>query len=869
MKVLKSRQIKILILILLGFGISISLAYNTLDRVYFSDYIENAALKNATNKSVERERFLLGFLHQSKHKLQSISGFPAFQNFLQNPLQQDSVEALFGNFTRNCHDIMQIRFIDRDGMEVVRVHRSHYESPVEVVATENLQDKSSRYFFQQSKNKPLNEVWFSDIDLQTENGAVVKPFIPTLRAILPVAVDGEFGGILVINFFMEKTLNSLMNAPLYDSILLNEKGEILLHYDPSKSWGSYQDKPYLLADEYPALYQAILQSQSYDGGNFYFKKLNTPINTELGILFKLKASFAQSQRDQLAERETAVFFVVLFFSIVMTYVVVKLFGSTLLRLDTIDKLNSSLNEASKVAKIGFWEFENGAQYLKWSEGVFDIFKVHDYSRKITFEDFLSYIPESDRARLQVAFSESMAEKKAYFVTHQIVTADGETKYVEERAHHIYDDNGEYVRSLGSIYDITEKHLIQARYESERKKLLELMNNASDAIFILNTDGKVVEANKRVQMFLGYSLEEALQLSVWDWDMEMSEDNFGDVVSLLSHDKPLNLERIHTRKDGTTYEAEVSATLIRVGEQDLIYASVRDVTEKNQQQRLLVDRTHELQAIFDTAREGIAVVDQDMRYLKANQKYCDLLGYSQEELLKISCYDLTHPDYLEENKKIMQEVFYKGFYEDFERVCIGKDGKEKILSSSLSLIPDTNQVIVISVDHTEMRYYEQQLLRLTNTDELTQLRNRKYFNERMKEQLDLFNRYQQPFCMIIFDIDDFKAINDKYGHKVGDDVLIRMSEVITSVVRKTDLLFRVGGEEFVVLAPQTVLSEGEVLAEKIRLAVYENVDVLQGRHVSISLGVAEIRKDESFDAIYQRVDELLYQAKNSGKNRVCS
>jgi len=122
-------------------------------------------------------------------------------------------------------------------------------------------------------------------------------------------------------------------------------------------------------------------------------------------------------------------------------------------------------------------------------------------------------------------------------------------------------------------------------------------------------------------------------------------------------------------------------------------------------------------------------------------------------------------------------------------------------------------------------------------------------------------------MIIYDIDDFKYINDTYGHKVGDNVLVKMSALIKSLLRESDYLFRLGGEEFVILLTETNLENAKKVALKVCKSVEENLKTITDNKITISVGVSEVNESDTEDTIFKRVDDLLYKSKLSGKNRV--
>ncbi|MGB5495775.1 MAG: GGDEF domain-containing protein [Sedimenticolaceae bacterium] len=157
--------------------------------------------------------------------------------------------------------------------------------------------------------------------------------------------------------------------------------------------------------------------------------------------------------------------------------------------------------------------------------------------------------------------------------------------------------------------------------------------------------------------------------------------------------------------------------------------------------------------------------------------------------------------------------------------------------------------------------------LASRDPLTGVHNRMALENALLREVDLAQRQDLPLTMLIIDIDHFKAFNDQYGHAFGDDVLIAVSQIIANTIRRSDLLYRFGGEEFVVLASHTGEEGGMLLADRIR----ENVAALQtvrGRaiQISVSLGVARLRDEDNPQALFNRADQAMYRAKKNGRNR---
>lgn len=155
------------------------------------------------------------------------------------------------------------------------------------------------------------------------------------------------------------------------------------------------------------------------------------------------------------------------------------------------------------------------------------------------------------------------------------------------------------------------------------------------------------------------------------------------------------------------------------------------------------------------------------------------------------------------------------------------------------------------------------------DTLTGARTRLSYDELLNQELSRWARYQETFSFAILDIDHFKKINDQFGHNAGDKALQIVSRMMASQIRKTDFLFRIGGEEFVLLLPKTSLEHAQPLVEKIRVAVGNAGFHFKKQKVQISLsaGLTAILDKDNAESIYERADTALYQAKNGGRNQL--
>ncbi|MDH4944484.1 diguanylate cyclase [Sulfurimonas sp. C5] len=200
-----------------------------------------------------------------------------------------------------------------------------------------------------------------------------------------------------------------------------------------------------------------------------------------------------------------------------------------------------------------------------------------------------------------------------------------------------------------------------------------------------------------------------------------------------------------------------------------------------------------------------------------------------------------------------------------KVKINYDDKIYYFTVGVSLIaPEQHYYSAVFTDVTKEEMYKLELEKLTITDSLTNIGNRRFYNTKIEESISLAKRYKFPLSVIMADIDHFKNVNDQYGHGVGDNVLIEYTKLIVTMIREADIFCRLGGEEFIIIVPYADCNKAEKLAEKIRKRVAEHKVVLP---ITMSFGVTEYVQGEDADHILTRVDEALYKAKSNGRNQV--
>ena len=266
---------------------------------------------------------------------------------------------------------------------------------------------------------------------------------------------------------------------------------------------------------------------------------------------------------------------------------------------------------------------------------------------------------------------------------------------------------------------------------------------------------------------------------------------------------------------------------------------------------------------------------------------NLLGFSSVELEGNSILPFIHPGDVAETGEVLKALKEQKSVKGFANRYRHKDGFYKEIEWRVEVSGDL--IFSSARDVTESKAMERELKRqnedlaqlaenlkttneklqaISTTDELTGLYNRHFFDQKITAEIERADRYNEPISLYIFDLDHFKRVNDTCGHPAGDDVLKQTARIGSKNIRSTDVLVRFGGEEFIVLLPQTTREGAIEAAEKLRAAIEACNHAKAGR-VTASFGVAERNRSESFKSWYKRADESLYQAKNNGRNCVFS
>ncbi|HXP96400.1 MAG TPA: diguanylate cyclase [Telmatospirillum sp.] len=367
--------------------------------------------------------------------------------------------------------------------------------------------------------------------------------------------------------------------------------------------------------------------------------------------------------------------------------------------------------------------------------------------------------------------------------------------------------------------------------------------------------------------------------------------------------PRHQRREQIRPDGTILELE-NHSLQGGG----VITLCQDVTARRCAEATLRERDSLFRLIYDNSSVAIFTVDAAGRIANANQRMAEMFATPMEQLIGRDYIALVHPSEKEASRQMMQAhlasnaskmtlerrywrsdhtAFWgqlnsqhmpKNGNGDVRLVCAIADVSEhkaaeqaladrsrelKILNSEL-----TSTVAELAKTNGALVAAREKLESLAQHDSLTGAWTRRKMQESVHLEMLRKARYGHPVSLIFIDLDQFKTINDSYGHAAGDSVLRTFCNIANQNMRTTDQLGRWGGEEFVIVTPNSGLMVASLLAERIRKATAA-YDFPVARHVTASFGVAELRRDETWDSWFSRADAAVYAAKSEGRNRVVS
>ncbi len=417
------------------------------------------------------------------------------------------------------------------------------------------------------------------------------------------------------------------------------------------------------------------------------------------------------------------------------------------------------------------------------------------------------------------------------------------------------------------YDITDRKLVQLRLQESEEKFRTIAENALMGIFIYHKH--YVYVNQAFATISGYSIEELYEMEPWKLVEEAYQRTLKETVNRRlngeNFSKEYNDIKVVT-KNGQIKTVRVMTQTIQYQGQYAGMGTLIDITdiqETKQQLKLLAQAIEQMDTLVRiTDKKGVITYINDALVAHTGYRQVELIG-KKIGIFKSGCHDRDF--YKELWTTILSGNTYKGIF-----INRKKDKQiyyeEEIITPMMDEDHNIQHFVATSQDITERIHMEEELQKLAMIDSLTGVYNRHKTNEEIDIEISRATRYKSTFALAMFDIDNFKTVNDTYGHDVGDYVLKEFSALITKYKRESDRFGRWGGEEFILILPYLGKEEALLVTQKLRklVAQYTFKGIPQ---VTISIGVVIFNKEDSKESLLKRVDDALYQAKKEGRNKV--
>lgn len=423
-----------------------------------------------------------------------------------------------------------------------------------------------------------------------------------------------------------------------------------------------------------------------------------------------------------------------------------------------------------------------------------------------------------------------------------------------------DATAAHIANMGSQLGETRRNLV------EKEPFVITLASIGEGVIVSDPAGLITLVNDAAERITGRSREELVGKVFNDVltviDVKTKERVEGYVGEIIRTGKQTEARENFALlgKDGSEIRISASISLIRgkEGSVDGVVLSFRDVSKEYELER-------QVESFMEVNLDILCILDKDGCIRKINRNFEETLGYPELEVLGKPLAEFAHPDDRQATAAYVAGLFADSGETTLVNRCIRKDGTYRFIEWS-GLSGAGELAYTSARDVTKTRLLEEELRQTAIVDRLTGLFNRNHFDAIIKSYQNQADRHGEPLSMMILDIDLFKNVNDSWGHSVGDEVLIQIASVLRKNIRSADVLFRFGGEEFVILMPKTGLDEAADAAEKIRGEVQGNPLPSVGV-TTVSIGVAEHMKGESFKHWFKRMDGAMYRAKNQGRNQV--
>lgn len=418
----------------------------------------------------------------------------------------------------------------------------------------------------------------------------------------------------------------------------------------------------------------------------------------------------------------------------------------------------------------------------------------------------------------------------------------------------------------------------------------VIDNIEDPILVIDSKYHIILANKKVKEFAGGTDPVKEGRFCYEVSHRSKTPCRGKtepcpLKKILKTKSPVIVTHTHYDSAGNKILVEIAASpvLDKSGTVIHIIESCRDITERRKIEEQLRQSEARYRSLFEQSSGAIFIIQAEDpeigKILSANKTACLMHGYTKKEMLKLSIMELDAPEDAAKTPECIKRIL-AGEILRSDLMHKRKDGTvfPAEVSAALMQEGDKKHILAIYRNISERKQAEEERSRLikelehiSQTDGLTDLLNRQHLDKRLTDEIRRANRYGTPLSLIMFDVDDFKEVNDTYGHLAGDKILQKIAVIIKETIRETDIAGRFGGDEFIIILVQTDLDVAMQVAKRIRAKIGQaRVPHKKEQTVSftVSQGLCQYsNKLKNIEEFVSKADRALYMAKYTGSNQI--
>ena len=445
---------------------------------------------------------------------------------------------------------------------------------------------------------------------------------------------------------------------------------------------------------------------------------------------------------------------------------------------------------------------------------------------------------------------------------------------------LFDETGQCTHIVSLVKDITDEKTAELENKGIRERLEEnsaryrsLYDSNAAAIFTVDVKGHLTGGNPTAKKLIGYLMKEMVGKKFVNFvspeNKKLGENHFLAAVDGEFNDRRLNF----TSKSGESIGCLIKFIPINPkGSITGYYMVVKDMTEMDKVASLYEAGERNFQIIAENVHDVIVLMDHEKRYLYLSPSIENIYGYKADHIMEQKSFFNVYPDDIPAMMQAFDKAAENGTAYSLQLRLLHKEqGWAWSELNGTPVYDDKKQfkhMVMVARDISLQKEYENQLRHFAYFDSLTELPNRRYFQEYATEKMESDNQSHKGLAVMILDIDDFKEINDQWGHEIGDAVIQEFGYRLNSCIGGEDMAARLGGDEFVILLTNAESQEQvAAVANSIYQVMKKPIKVKDlSLHISISMGIALSPGEKvSVPAMMKRADMAMYTAKNQEKN----